>query len=93
MTKSTISFRKATTGYQILQGRKVLFTYSTRKEARQALRQARAAERTAAAFLKGTEASNEGRTACDIRCTSAVGVLCSCACMGANHGEGALVAA
>lgn len=83
MIKSTISLRSTAKGYEILQGTTVLFTFTTRREARQMLRNARAAERTAIAYLKNEE--RVGRTACDSRCTSAVGPLCSCACMGQNH--------
>lgn len=83
MIKSTVSLLKTSKGYEIRQGNVTLFVFTTRREARQMLRNARAAERTALAYLKGVEAT--GRTACDSRCTSAVGPLCSCACMGQNH--------
>lgn len=88
MIKSTISLTRKGTRWAVVEGKVVLATFATKREARKFLREARAAERAAAAFLKGIEAT--GRSLCDIRCTSATGNLCSCQCIGANHGADAL---
>lgn len=52
MTKSTVSFTSTAKGYTVRQGGRVIFRSKARKEARQILRQARAAERAAVAYLK-----------------------------------------
>lgn len=83
MIKSTVSLARTATGWAVVSGTEVLATFATKREARSFLRLARAAERVANGYLKGVEAT--GRTACDSRCTSAHGPICSCACMGQNH--------
>lgn len=51
MTKSIITFVATAKGYEVRQGRKVIFRSTVRKEARLVLRQARAADRAAQEFL------------------------------------------
>ena len=82
MIKSTITLARTGNGWSVLEAKLVLATFATKREARTFLRQARAADRTARAYLLGRE-TTAGH--CDSRCTSAVGTVCVCACMGANH--------
>jgi hypothetical protein len=94
MIKSTISLVATVNGWGLEQsGILVVDSIATKREARALLRQARAAERLAAKFLRHEEDELMGRTACDIRCTSAEGPECSCSCLGANHSSDHLVAA
>jgi len=51
MTKSAITFRTTAKGYEVRQGTALVFRSRVRKEARLVLRQARAADRAAHAFL------------------------------------------
>lgn len=83
MIKSTLSLSSSSLGWVVLDGTRILDVFNTKREARTFLRLARAAERLAVAGLKGTQGT--GRVACDTRCTSAHGPLCSCSCMGQNH--------
>lgn len=51
MSKSTITFVATAKGYEVRQGRKLIFRSPVRKEARKVLREARTADRAAKAFL------------------------------------------
>lgn len=53
MSKSILSFVVTAKGYEVRQGRKLVFRSQVRKEARQVLREARSAERAAVELLKG----------------------------------------
>lgn len=53
MSKSNITFAQTAKGYEVRQGRKIIFRSTVRKEARLVLRQAREADRAAQAHLKG----------------------------------------
>ena len=93
MSKSTITLVTTVNGYGLDQSGVIIPAgIRTRREAKALLRQARAAERVAATFLRHEEDELMGRTACDVRCTSAVGPICSCSCMGQNHSADHLAA-
>jgi hypothetical protein len=87
MIRSSVSLAQTTDGdWVVLEHTStvVLASFGTKRLARAFLREARAAERAAAKYLRQIETDGE-RTACDVRCTSAVGPICECSCMGANH--------
>lgn len=55
MSKSTITFKATDKGYEVRQGRKLVFRSQVRKEAKAVLRQAREADRAAQAHLKNKD--------------------------------------